>query len=255
MAKVVKEFTAPNYSGHVDHYVSNDKMAFSYLSKQLNMVGPFVDCRGYLIERLQGFLLNQAGTTVYKYQPKLMGKIDLEKTRLVVSKKDITLTEFEVEMKLTMDLVHQVEKALHLLPSKYERVTGVSKEYGYTFLIEGSKRWMLSSVMLSLYTFLLRNGYRHKKGQTWQTTLGNLRNDDGPDGKTAIRGIEHIIANKYIKVFGEDMEYNYRKETMSHIHHMGIAIFSSEVATYNQQYKKLWSDWVWPTSKPATKAA
>jgi hypothetical protein len=254
-AKTIVEFSAPE--AYHDHYVSHGRMAFSFLSKDGQMVGPFVDCRGYIIERLQGFLHKFQGSTIYKYHPKQMGAIDLDKTRLVVSKKGITLEKFEAELKLTMDLVHQVEKALHLLPSKYERVTGVSKEYGFTFLIVGSKRWMLSSVMLSLYLFLLRNGYRHKKSQKWQTTLNHLDNDDGPDGEIAIRGIEHIIANRYIKVFGDDMDYNYRKEVMSHIHHMGIAIFSSEVPSYIQQYQKLWSDWIWPISKPkaATKVA
>jgi hypothetical protein len=226
-----------------DHYVTRGGMAFSFLSDDGKLVGPLVDCRGYLIERLQGFLIGLRSDHQYKYSKK-MEEINLERTRLVVVRKGITVEEFDKELQLAMDLLHQLERDLHLLPSHYSRVQGIDKGYGVAFLVEGSKKWMHSPVMLSLYTLILRNAYQHKKGESYVSTLQNLKKE--PSGLNIMRGIEHIVNNSYWRVFGKDMEKNYANSTVSHMHGMGIAFFSQENTANIKIYMEKWPHWVWP---------
>lgn len=255
--KKIEGYDSPG--GYEDKYVSRGNMAFSFLSEDGKLVGPLVDCRGYILERLQGFLLGDTspGSSEYKYQPDDMEDISLEKTRLVVSKKGTTVEALESEMRLVMDLLHQMEKDLHLIKSRYERVLGVDKNYGVTFLIEGSKRWMLSPVMLSLYMLAIRNGYLHKIGQPYLTTFEKAGNLVDGAAKSVERGIKHIIKYNYWKVFGKDIKLNYTKEQVAYIHGMGIQVFSTENVETIKMYMKYWQHWIWPNQAPkkAVKAA
>lgn len=243
--------------GYSDKYVSRGKMAFSFLSEDNKMVGPFVDCKDYMNNRLHGCLTDIAGTTQYKWQPQ-MGPISMEKTRILVCRqstpdsnepllKKITEDQFEEEIKLAMDLLHPLEKDLHLIRSTYDRVTGIKEEYGQVILIEGSRRWMLASPMLSLYLYLLRNAYHHVKGQSYIKTIEESTEYGSKD--ILAPAVKFIVKNKYAKVFGKSIEKNYPASVGQDLMHVtGILAFGRGL------YTASWPHWLFPNKEVAVKS-
>lgn len=250
MAVKVKLFEAKD--SYSDHYVSRSRMAFSFLSQENEMVGPFVDCKDYLNNRIAGFINKQAGKSEYKYQLKY-AEVDLEHTRILVLRKDspqdghplLESGEFEKEIKLAINLLNQAEQALHLVKSTYTKVTGVPKEYGQAFLIEGSRRWMLASPMLSLYLFLLRNAWIHKEDQPYIQTI-EASTETG--SLVVAEAVKWIVKNKYINVFGKSLEKNYPPDvTEDMMHSMGIYTFGL------CKYTEYWPHWKFPNKAVAVK--
>lgn len=240
--------------GYSDKYITRDKMAFSFLSDDDKMVGPFVDCKDYMNNRVHGSLTGQAGASQYKFQPSKMAPVSMEKTRILVCRSSspsdghplLEPDEFEEEVKLAMDLLHPLEKALGLLRSTYDSVTGIKKEYGQVFLIEGSKRWMLASPMLSLYLLMLRNAHTHVMGQSYVKSIESFKEIGNPD--LIPQTVKFIVKNKYIKVFGKSLEENYSatipEDTM---HAMGIYAFGKCL------YTQYWPHWLYPNKVASVK--
>lgn len=244
--------------GYSDKYVSRNKMAFSFLSDDDKMVGPFVDCKDYMNNRLHGSITGINGGNQYKYQPSKMGSVSMEKTRILVCRQVSPvdahpyeeISDFEEEIKLAIKLLNRIEKDLHLIKSTYDTVTGIKKEYGQVLLIEGSRRWMLASPMLSLYLFLLRNAYLYKEGQTYIKTI-----ESSPEiqlaptvGVQIVDAVKFIVKHKYANVFGKSMDKNYPPEiTPDQMHSMGIRAFAMCLQT------QLWPHWVFPNKVVAVK--
>jgi hypothetical protein len=219
-------------TGHGDPYVSHANMAFTFLSSDQTPVGPLVDCKGYINNRVHAFL---SGTVFskYTYDP-AYGKIDLEKTRIIAVKKGYTQKQFNKIIEQSIDLVNQLEHDLHLMRSTWEEVEGIPENYGPGVLITGSKRWMLSPVMINLYLWLIRNGSKHEIGTEYLKTIANLEYPE------AANAIEFIVKTKYWKVFGKDMKANWNPKNTGVVHDMGISMYSSDNETYLSQ----WPHWL-----------
>lgn len=258
MSVKVKAYEAN--SGYEDKYVSRSKMAFSFLSDDDKMVGPFVDCKDYMNNRLHGSITAIDGGNEYKFQPSKMDPVSMEKTRILVCRQvspidhnPLEAKAFEDEIKLAIDLLNRIEKDLHLIKSTYSTVTGIKKEYGQVLLVEGSRRWMLASPMLSLYLLLLRNAYLHKEGQSYIKTI-----ESSPEiasstisivsGAGIVDAVKFIVKHKYANVFGKSIEKNYPPEiTADQMHSAGIRAFSLCLQTH------LWPHWVFPNKAVAVK--
>lgn len=236
MTITIKSFTQ-SPKGYADQYVSHDKFAFSFLSEDNKMVGPLVDCKGYLHNRLHCFINNDPpkanGYEQYKWLPE-HGKVSLESTRLLVVRKAQSQEKFDKEIKLALGVLHSLEKALGLIRTKAYPVEGIPKEYGYGCLLVGSKRWMLSPVMLDLYVVLIRQAREYEYGATYQTL-----SPQSVPGRVA----SFLVKNKYAIVFGKELKPNWPKGADQHVmHEMGITNFSqswSSIKTYWPHWKTI----------------
>jgi hypothetical protein len=158
----------------------------------------FSKCREVIAETFMQHLNKNSGYA-------LLPKPSLEKTRLLVAytdKKDLGLS-----LERALDFLHQIESQLGLIHTTMDQVEGLSPTVGTVYLIEGSKRWTLSSPMLSLYMLILRNGDSHTIGDPYTQTLINpLKFEIAAD---VSKMISFLIEKKYWKVFGKDRNLNW----------------------------------------------
>jgi len=125
-------------------------MYFAFLSVKNEMCHTWIKCRDFLQDAVRNQLTGRNDSIYgFCYLPKEDPKIDLKKTRLLV--KGVNLDEV---IKYSLQLVNHYEKAVGLTPrSKITKVDDM-----YIFL--GPGEWSQSSILISLYTLLIRLGCR-----------------------------------------------------------------------------------------------
>lgn len=204
----------------------------------------FVLCKDFFQDAIQATLIGQARQIYgFKYDPKTDPALSVDRTRIAVANaQDKSLGE---KVAGAVDFLNQFEKRMRLLrttavtcdsaPAKYKDNSGV-------YLFTGSGRWMLSPPMISLYTLLLRIGFVHTAGKSFDETVkevsdgtlkpytcGTSGSNDNTYLKGALPGIEKILKHGYRKVFHLNQKDNYRAEVgVGTMHnHCGIVGFSS----------------------------
>ncbi|TET61140.1 MAG: hypothetical protein E3J47_05900 [Candidatus Stahlbacteria bacterium] len=125
-------------------------MYFAFLSVKSEMCHTWIKCRDFLQDAVRNQLTGKEDKIYgFCYLPKEDPKIDLKKTRLLI--KGVNLDEV---IKYSLQLVNHYEKVAGLTPrSKITKVDDM-----YIFL--GPGEWTQSSVLISLYTLLIRLGCR-----------------------------------------------------------------------------------------------
>jgi hypothetical protein len=123
-------------------------MHFVFLSVKNEMCHTWIKCRDFLQDAVRNQLTGRADAIYgFKYDPKVDPKIDLKKTRMLI--KGIKLDE---TIEYSLRLVNHYEKVAGFKPrSKITKVDDM-----YIFL--GAGEWSQSSVLISLYTLLIRLG-------------------------------------------------------------------------------------------------
>jgi hypothetical protein len=117
-----------------------------------------------------------------------------------------------VQSTAAVDFLVKFEKKIHLLGTKVLQCRYARNK----FLFEGSKQWLISPPMLSLYTLLLRTGINyHTIGKSFNSTINSMLSDNSPDAvswKIAKKGIENIINQKHGKIFHKNIKLNYQQD-------------------------------------------
>lgn len=210
---------------------------FSFVSKQLRQTHPFFTCKDYLNDHVWSEI-NDTAVSIYgfKNNPSAIAedlKLGLDKTRILMVNKDDP--EFSSKIASLSDMLTQVSKHLKLAAPKLHQLgkhKANGKEYSDVFYIEASKKWLVSTPMLSLFSLLMRVGLSHKPGDNFQDTIEKAAkkeiqlysSNDSEYINTSRRGIDYILNNGY-KIFG-DMQKNYPAEaSTSIIHNTGIVSF------------------------------
>lgn len=158
--------------------VPKEGLEFAFVSKNFHQIHQFVWCKDFLQDAIWGHL-NQKKITIFGfcYDPEEMIPLYMNKTRLMVANwKDkefdskllnnclVFLNAIENQLKMTKTVAFKCKD----VPPRYKKSS--------IFILEGSRRWMKSPPMISLYALLIRAGMNHKEGDDPLTTLKNIAN-------------------------------------------------------------------------------
>ena len=237
MDKVKIKWPKEQASGFAENYSSGLKYALC--SDNNAQACGFVWCKDFLQDAyLAYFNKNSRNTYGFKYDYKKDVALSIKSTKLLLANRSDA--RFRAKIKKAVDFINQVETELKMRKKTkaYECIDPPKAfEDSGVFLLDGNKRWYSSSVMISLYTLLLRVGSKHlKKHGTWRDTckmmiagdVSPYQSYDKNQITTALPGIEHIIQHNDRKVFGKNMLKNYPDtiSTNSMHHNSGICAFT-----------------------------
>lgn len=222
-------------------------LEYAFVSKNSKQCCPFVLCKDFL----QDAVYNQIYRTKRKiwgfcYNPKIHDPIDTEKIRLVLANSQDC--DFREKIPQVLNFINQVEDHLKISKTRVRECSKPALKYrrGGVFYFEGSKRWLSSPVMLSLYTLLLRIGFVHKNGESFEKTMEKVssgdvfpyQEEDGCKLHDALAGIKKILSVGDRKIFHSEIKKNYPRVRISILHNdMGIVGFSKG---YTKSYSPYW---------------
>lgn len=193
---------------------------FAFLSSKDNgykQCHTWIKCRDFLQDAVRNHITgNNESIYGFSYDPKTDPPIDMDRMRMLVTrklsaKKEGASEELREIIKSALSIIHRVEKHGKIKPlTKLYLASG--KDDVYIFM--GSKDWMDSSFMISLYTFLIRLGAK-TKGKEFKTkkeldsALGDLAKKSGDHDigylKSILPYIYKVVNNrKDLKLVKED---------------------------------------------------
>ena len=221
---------------------------FAFASPDNKQVSPFAYCKDYLQDAVQGFLYQKKKTIYgFTYDPVLHHPICLKKTRLLVTnEKD---HQFSSKVPNCIDFLNQIEKDLLITKTVAHRCKNPPNKYirPGIWLFDGSRRWLKSPPMLSMYTLLIRLGFGHPLGSSARETLdkiaaGELKAYQTVDSlrlREAKVGIDFILKKGDRKIFDRNIENNYPKTMRVNTMHNSLGI----IGFANERTKKLVPSW------------
>ena len=151
---------------------SSNQWKFSFLAKNGEMAFQWVMCKDYLHDAIHAQIYNkQISVYGFRFTPGVNPPINLNKVQLLMMHDD---NRRDWELKRAVELVHLFESymgikktTLSKIAYKVDEVHTVKPAY----LVEGSKIWLKSPQLLSLFTLTLRMGHLYPEGTTFPTTL------------------------------------------------------------------------------------
>jgi len=212
-------------------------LEFAFVSKNYEQCCPFVLCKDYLQDAIYNHL-HKAKKSIYgfKYDPDKHFPLHLEQCRLVLA--NSSDSKFRDKVPVCLDFINQIETKLKIAKTKARECADPPKKYlrGGVFLFEGSRRWLISPPMVSLYTLLLRVGFCHVEGDSFEQTIKDILNkkrsayqgEDYNRLRNSQKGLERILKTGDRKIFPRDMKRNYPKGiSINTLHNdLGICAFS-----------------------------
>jgi hypothetical protein len=219
------------------YQVYRSGLEYAFVSKDNKQVCPFVYCKDFLQDAIQGHL-HQVKRSIFGfvYDPSKHCPLTTEKTRLLLACSSDG--HFRYKIPRCLDFVNQVELKLRMRLTIATECAKQPLQYyaGGIWLLEGSRRWMVSPPMISLYTLLLRIGFVHTIGRPYEDTLINIitkhvapyQNKDRKQLIEAMDGIKRILKHGDRKIFHRDIKANYPANIPVRIMHnkLGIVGFS-----------------------------
>lgn len=212
---------------------------FCMVSDDDHQASPFMYCKDYIQDAYQGKVLKKARNIYgFSYDPESPQQPSNHVFKLCVT--NSSDPEMAQKIPNLMDFIHQIESHLKIEPKttvqQCEDVVGKYVKCGIWY-IEGSKRWMNSPPMISLYTLFIRIGFGHTIGQEFQKTLDDIiankklayQRQDCSRLCNAKTGIDKILKYGDQKIFYKDMKKNFPDVDTSTMHNnMGICGFTGE---------------------------
>lgn len=227
----------------------SEGLEFAFLSADNKQINQFVYCKDFMQDAIQGHV-NKKKVTIYgfSYDPNKEETIPLcmEQTRiLITSWRD---KQFRTKVQNCLDFINQIEVKLKMKKTEITEVSNspsIYKKAGI-WLFEGSKRWMQSPPMISLYTLLIRIGFNHTPGTAYTETiqqvldykLATYRHEDAYYLKDAKKGLDWILKYGDRKLFDKDIKKNYPSVDIYTMHsNFGIVGFAQG---YTKKYCPDW---------------
>lgn len=157
--------------------IPKDGLEFAYVSEDYRQVHQLVWCKDFMQDAAYGFLNNKAIEIYgFEYNPVKNPPLYTDQTRLLVCNwRD---KEFQGKLlKNCLPFLNGIETQLKMKKTVVERCVNPPPIYRRSgvFIIEGSKRWMASPPMISLYTLLIRIGLVHVPTQSFSDTLSQIQ--------------------------------------------------------------------------------
>jgi hypothetical protein len=219
--------------------IYNKGLEFALVSDKFKQCHPFIWCKDFLHDVVYS-TLHERKFEIYrfKYDPSYDPKVCLRETRLLVTNAKDAKIEKKIDQ--CLEFLNQIEENLLMPCSKVRKCSNAPAEYKYgVFLFQGSKRWMQSPPMISLYSLLIRVGFSHVSGTNFSTTIkmlkeGHLKPYQNKDSKW-LNEIEpalyKIMRFNDRKIFHRDIKLNYPKNfQIEKIHNnLGIMSFANDM--------------------------
>lgn len=216
--------------------VPTEGLEFALVSSDYEQVHQFVWCKDFMQDAIHGFLNNKRAS-IYKfvYDPELQPPLHMKKTRLLIANfKD---QDFGTKVENCLSFLHQIEDKLKMAHTKAALCKDPPRMYKKSgvYLLNGSKRWMQSAPMISLYTLLIRIGMTHQKKCKWETTIENIINgetypyyneEDPYLLGEAKQGLDYILQIGDRRIFYRDIAKNYPKKLRTATMHEDCGIVS-----------------------------
>lgn len=230
------EFLAGNGSFNEQY---NRGMQYALVNDNGRQVHHFVWCKDFLHDLMFGNI-NSENINIYnfKYSPQEDVPPPSKKIRIaVVNSYD---KNFGSKCGNSLDFINQVEEAMGFTKSTLSECDDAPEKYKATgvYLFEGSKKWLNSPVLISMYTLLLRLGMTHTAGVPFLDTINGVadgdivpyQKDDKKYSKSALVGIQRIIRDRPERIFHRTRKKNYPKNLSGYTmhHQFGIVTFSDE---------------------------
>lgn len=202
--------------------IPKEGLEFAMLSAGYEQLNQLVWCKDFMQDIIWSYV-NNTPIEIYgfKYNPKEEPAPSLNRIRLLITNyKDPELSN-KVQNNL-LPLLHSVEDRLKMsrtILEKCRTTPPIYKKSG-VWILNGSKRWLKASPMVSLYTLLVRVGLVHNSGDALETTIQKIinkenssyfdnKNRDGEMLSNALKGIQKIMKYTDNKIFPADLKKNY----------------------------------------------
>lgn len=222
-------------------------LEYAFVSKENKQCCPWVLCKDFL----QDAVYNQLYRTKRKiwgfcFNPRIHEPIDVEKTRILLANSQDP--DFRNKIPQCLDFIHQIENRLRISKTRVRECSKPALKYrqGGVWYFEGNKRWLSSPVMLSLYTLLLRVGFVHTIGESFEKTIEKVcsreiypyQKEDDIKLRNARKGIKKILECGDKKIFHPEIKKNYPRVGISILHNdLGIVGFSQG---YTKPFMPYW---------------
>lgn len=223
-------------------------LEFCLLSGEEKQATKFVYCKDYFQDALMGIHNGKAIGPIFgfSYDPVKDVPICLESTRMAIG--NSSDAKFSDKIPTMVEFVNAIEKDLHLVRTVASKISNPPDRYKKSgcYHLVSSARWQLSPPMISLFTLLIRIGFCHRAGTTYQETIDNIINgkrkpyqrDDQMLLESAKSGIDKILKHGYAKIFYSDPKRNFPSVSVGTMHSsFGIVGFSQ---ANTKQYCKYW---------------
>lgn len=217
--------------------IPKEGLEFAMLSPNYEQINQLVWCKDFMQDLIWSYLNNkEIDIYGFKYNPKNSPAPSLSKIRLLVT----NFKDHDFGEKLqsnVMPLLHEVEDRLKMprtVLEKCQTTPPIYKKSG-VWILNGSKRWLKATPMISFYTLLIRIGLVHNPANSLEQTLALIK-----DGKLAsyydhqnrdkimvydaYQGIERIMRLSDRKIFPANIRKNYP---------VTYGAYSSELTIYN----------------------
>ena len=203
-------------------------LQYAFVSPDYEQSTVFVYCKDFLQDAVQGFICKRKVCGIYRftYDHEEDPAISLDKVRLLLANQGDP--NFRDKISGCLDFMRQIENKLKIRYSDAWECLDPPKKYasGGVWLFEGSRRWIKSPPMLSLYTLLLRIGFIHEEGKSYKSTIkqvstgaaGAYQEQDRSQLKYAQKGINRILKQGDRKIFFRDIRENYPPVAIDTMH-------------------------------------
>jgi len=218
----------------------NSGLEFTFASENDEQCGPFAFCKDYLQDAIYGLVNNkEASIYGYSYSPEDKQQPSIKKIKILLTNSSDVLLKNKIPG--CIDFLNQIEDKLKIKKSVFKECIDPPDKYKSCGVWEvvGSKRWLRSPVMISLYTLLIRVGFSHKKGN-YDDTISKITNNKmrtyQPVDKSrlisAMPGINRIFEEGDRNIFKSPIKSNFPDSVGVGIVHgtLGIVGFSQESA-------------------------
>lgn len=213
-------------------------LEYALVSGNYEQCHEFVWCKDFLHDVVYS-TINKQSFELYKffYAPYVLPNPSLDKTRIMLT--NSRDKKFSTKIPQVLDFINQIEDSLKMKKTSVRKCHNPPAQYDKSgvFLFEGSKRWINAPAMLSLYTLLLRVGFVHKKGQSFQQTILEVtakkvtayQRRDSSWLKFSEPALNLILKQGDRRFFKKEIEKNYPKEaSIDYVHNkMGIISLAS----------------------------
>lgn len=215
-------------------------LEYALVSFDYEQCHSFVWCKDFLHDVIYG-ALHEKWFEIYKfrYNPSVDPTPCLDRIRLMITNsKD---NKFSDKIPIVVDFINQIEEKLKIKKSIARKCKNPPEAYSKSgvFVFEGSKRWIQSPPMLSLYALLLRVGFCHTINESFLKTIEEIKsgeikpyqNKDKNLLKNSDLALQKILKIGDRKIFHRKIELNYpSKMKIDLIHNrLGIIGFSADI--------------------------
>jgi hypothetical protein len=217
--------------------VYSSGIEYAFLTENFEMIHQFVYCKDFMQDAIAGYLQNKTMSIYgFSYNPKTCLPIYSKKTRLLFT--NCSDKAMANRIPGSKDFLNQIEKKLKMHRTQIYTAFDPPKQYAKSgvYIYDGSKRWMISPPMISLYTLLMRVSLVHKVGDDFMNTvtgvssgkIPGMQTEDQYQMKNAEKAFKWILDKGDRKLFFTNQIDNFKDQSVNTMHNdLGIVAYSS----------------------------